>query len=243
MKRMGAEQHGNWRVTAAAALDWWIDAGVDTLVADEPRDWFGRVGAPAPTLPTPAADDRVDPDFPRDLTAFLAWRVGPSAPEAAWPGPRFAPHGPVDAPLVVFTDHPDADDRDGEILTGAAGRLFDAMLRAIGRSRQNTLVVPLCWTRPLGDHLSVEQVDRLGRLAQHHLALLPAKHALLLGQSVSRAFVGADAPARWGRLRTLNPNDRIVSAIGVPHPRLLLQRRHFKAETWHDLQLLAGGFE
>lgn len=228
---------------AAAALDWWVDAGVDTVVGDVPRDWFARPGE-APAAPAaPAITEPQRDELPNALDAFLARRTGPSAPEAGWPEPRFLPLGPVDADLVVITDHPDTDDRDGELLSGRAGKLFDAMLRAIGRGRADVLILPLCWARPLGDHLHAEQLAALGQLARHHLSLLQAKRAILLGQSVSRAIVGADAPARFGHLRALNHRDRIVSAIGVLHPRLLLQRPQFKAETWRDLQSMARDLE
>ena len=42
---MGVYPQHDWTALAASALDWWRDAGVDTLVDDLPRDWFA---APAP---------------------------------------------------------------------------------------------------------------------------------------------------------------------------------------------------
>jgi DNA polymerase len=39
---------GDW---AASALGWWHEAGVDTIVADRPRDWL----APAASRPEAAA--------------------------------------------------------------------------------------------------------------------------------------------------------------------------------------------
>ncbi|MDJ0277090.1 uracil-DNA glycosylase, partial [Sphingomonas sp. 2R-10] len=43
---MGADQHIQWHDAAASALEWWQDAGVDTLVEDELRDWFATPAPP-----------------------------------------------------------------------------------------------------------------------------------------------------------------------------------------------------
>ena len=55
---------------AASALAWWSEAGVDTLVAEEPRDWLKPKAAPAP-----AASPEVSPaaDLPDTLDAFRLW--------------------------------------------------------------------------------------------------------------------------------------------------------------------------
>lgn len=39
---MGADQHLDWMSSAASALDWWQEAGVDVLVEDAPRDWLAE---------------------------------------------------------------------------------------------------------------------------------------------------------------------------------------------------------
>jgi len=46
---VGADQHIDWMSDVMSALDWWREAGVDTLVEDAPRDWLT-----AP-MPAPAA--------------------------------------------------------------------------------------------------------------------------------------------------------------------------------------------
>ena len=52
---MGADQQIDWSAAAASALDWWHDAGVDTLVEDVPRDWFAApVRVPDPAIAAPA---------------------------------------------------------------------------------------------------------------------------------------------------------------------------------------------
>ena len=87
---MGANQTIDWRNTAASALDWWHEAGVDTLVDDTPRDWFAApeplvLPATAPITPvaTPSA-------MPVLLADFLNWRSGGEVPEASWSGVSLA---------------------------------------------------------------------------------------------------------------------------------------------------------
>src|SRR3546814_18137400 len=92
---MGADQNIDWRSAAASTLDWWHEAGVETLVDDTPRAWLrepraaearpaDQIAATAPAQPT-ALPDPID--------AFEAWRIGPGAPEAGWPGSPIATIG------------------------------------------------------------------------------------------------------------------------------------------------------
>ncbi len=91
---MGREPGSDWHQGIASALSWWRDAGVDTLVEDDARDWLAR----APSGPTPApaalavaaAPAEILPDT---LDAFVAWRFGPDAPEAGWMSPLVPPAG------------------------------------------------------------------------------------------------------------------------------------------------------
>src|SRR3546814_5964930 len=79
-----------------------------------------------------------------DLTidAFEAWRIGPGAPEAGWPGSPIATRGNPAADLAIVVDMPERE--DGEtLLSGAAGVLFDRMLAAIGRDRSSVYLAPL----------------------------------------------------------------------------------------------------
>ena len=50
---MGADQNHDWAKIAASALDWWREAGVDTLVEDAPFDWLAPLEAVAPVALAP----------------------------------------------------------------------------------------------------------------------------------------------------------------------------------------------
>ena len=246
---MGVHPQHDWRAVAASAIDWWRDAGVDTLVEDAPRDWFAPpapVAAPARTVPgaTPTSS-RTGTDagaLPTTLDAFLAWRLGADAPEHGWSGISIAASGPADAAVMVLVDCPDREDGPAAtMLSGAPGRLFDRMLAAIGLSRDTVHLAAVCARRPAAGRVDPLVEARLATIALHHIQLLGPKRVLLLGNAASRAILGADASTARGGLRPINHEGREIMAVASFHPRFLIERPAMKAEAWKDLQMLIEG--
>jgi uracil-DNA glycosylase family 4 len=247
-KDMGADQKLDWHAVAASAIDWWIDAGVDVSVDEAPRDWLAATVAPPPVTRRSAAvaEAAPEPILPATLDAFLAWRQSDAAPESDWPGAFLTAQGPADAPLLILVDVPEREDvESGQLLSGAAGRLFDRMLAAIGQSRASVHLVALCAKRPIAGRIAPEIEERLIEIARHHIALAAPKRVLLLGNAPSRALLAADVARARQSLRSVNltGGNRAVTveAIASFHPRFLLERPAQKAEAWRDLQLLIGG--
>lgn len=232
---MGVEHLGQWQAAAISTLDWWREAGVDVLVDESPRDWLAR---PAPTAPAPGPI-AASTALPATLDEFLTWRVGEAAPEAGWRGASIAASGPLDAALMVLVDCPDKDDRDC-LLGGAAGRLFDRMLAAIGLNREVVHLAALCCRRPTAGRMPKEIEAELHRLALHHVGLLAPKRLLLFGDAASRAIAGTEVLRARGTLRTVNHKGGETLTVATFHPRLLLERPAQKADAWRDLQLLMG---
>lgn len=234
MPAMGADQHHDWRRLAESALDWWRDAGVDTLVGDTPHDWR------APAKPVASArrpdEPAAAPALPATLDAFAAWRVGPDAPEARWGGELLAAEGDAASGLMVVVDCPEGDG----LLGGPARVLFERMLAAIGRDRASIYLAALAVARPTGGILPPESEAGLTALLGHHIALAAPKRLLLLGKSVSRALIGMDSVRARGSLRTVNLERTSVEAVASWHPRFLLDRPSLKGDAWKDLQLLIG---
>ena len=252
---MGADLDISWQTAAASAIDWWREAGVDALVDEAPRDWLAAV-EPAKTAPRAAAALAAVAEIiplPDTLAAFEAWRIGPDAPEAGWPGRPIAAQGSAASDIMVMIDLPEREDADsGILMSGAAGRLFDRMLAAIGLDRASIYLVPVCATRPVAGRVSPEIEDRLNEVARHHVLLARPKRLLLLGNAPSRALLGADATRARGSLHVVNlngvkqsvmGNDVATQAVASFHPRFLLERPAAKAEAWKDLQMLIGSLE
>ncbi|MBI0474794.1 uracil-DNA glycosylase [Sphingomonas sp. MA1305] len=248
---MGADQHLDWISAAAATLDWWQEAGVDVLVDEAPRDWLHAPMPEAPALPRPApagsapvAAPAPPPaaTMPDALDAFLAWRLGEAVPEARWHGISVASSGPADAALMVLVDCPDKDDGDaGTLLSGAAGRLFDRMLAAIGQSRDTVHLAAVCARRPTAGRMPRDVEDELATIARHHIALVGPKRLLLLGNAASRAILSAEMPGSRGSLHPFNHTRGTTEVVASFHPRFLIEKPVAKAEAWKDLQLLIGG--
>lgn len=243
---MGADQI-QWHDHIASAVEWWRDAGIDALVDEAPRDWFAAPAAqPAPkkgVANQPAAP--VVAALPATLDAFLAWRTGPDAPEAGWNGgAALSAQGSPSADLMILIDTPEREDV-ARLLDGAAGRLFDRMLAAIGRTRDDIYLASLCCVRPLAGRVAPEAEERLAEIARHYVALVAPKRLLILGNATSRALLAADATRARGSLHQINHSPAIKAAMTVAvasfHPRLLLERPAQKAEAWRDLHLLIGG--
>lgn len=240
---MGADAHLDWRAAAASTLAWWHEAGVDTLVDEAPRDWLAAATPPSAPLVSAAVSDVP----PTAIGDYLGWRYGEAAPEAGWPGDWIAASGPHQAALMVLVDCPDRDDQDA-VLTGAAGRLFERMLAAIGLTREAVHVAALCAKRPVAGRLPAEAGERLAELALHHVELIAPQRLLVMGNAASRAILATDVAVARGRLHPLNHKDGTSLTVNTQvvasyHPRFLLEKPAAKAGAWADLQMLGRNWE
>lgn len=239
---MGADQHLDWMTSAASALDWWQEAGVDTLVEETPRDWLTQpIVAPViARAPAPAAVD-LAPAMPATLADFIAWRGGDAVPEVTWRGLSIAASGPADAAVMVLVDCPDKDDdAAGILMSGETGRLFDRMLGAIGLSRETVHLASVCAKRPVAGRMPREVEAQLSGIAKHHIGLVAPKRLLLMGNAASRAILGAEMPGTRGSLHPFNHTRGTTGVVASFHPRFLIEKPAAKAEAWKDLQLLMG---
>lgn len=248
---MGADQNIDWQIAAASVLEWWRDAGVDSLADEAPRDW---TAVPAPVVretkrhAVAESNALIVAPLPTDLEAFSTWRGGSEAPESGWSGASILATGNPKSDIMIVTDVPDRDDAEsGTLLSGAAGRLFDRMLAAIGRDRSSVYIAPMCTIRPVAGRIAPEIEQRLGELIRHHVAIVEPKRLFVLGNAPSRALIGADVPRARGRLQWVNVEvgqsgkSIAVEAVASFHPRLLLERPAEKARAWKDLQMLIAG--
>lgn len=255
---MGADPNIEWRQAAASAMEWWRDAGVDVLVGDEPFDWLtpepAELVAPlAPASLAPAslttaaraAEAAPSPAvaMPATIAELLTWRTGSAAPEAGWGVPLIPATGPANADIMILIDCPERDSSDS-LLGGAAGRLFDRMLAAIGRSRADVHLASLCAARPAAGRLPRDMESQLAEIARHHVALAAPRRLLVMGDAASRAILSANVMQARGRLHALNhKKDSQGEVVASFHPRMLLERPVLKAEAWKDLQMLMGGLK
>lgn len=163
------------------------------------------------------------------LDQWLATAV--DIPGADWSA-RCLPNGPADASLMILADVPDAEDvAGGALFSGAAGRLLDAMLSAIGRSRHDVRIASIALTRPVAGRIDGTETASLTAIARHHVTLVRPRHLLLLGQQASQLFAVENQP-------DVNQDGTTMVTLALHHPRLLLERPMLKRQAWDVLKTL-----
>lgn len=256
----------NSALLAESYHDWWSLAGVDALVGETPAGWLdvpaandaaakprvSPVAEPEPA-PLPAALQRQSPPveakakgpvvFPDEWTVFQDWlAASPDVPGSQWDARRVLPVGNPGAPLMLLAAWPEIDDqRDGELFTGPAGNLLDAMLRAIGMTRSECYLASLAVTRPPGGRCDEEAAADLDRLLWHHLRLARPERLLLVGSDIARMAAGVQLADARGKLLNINHDGGNMEAVAAAGPAILLARPAQKAAAWDSLKLLNRG--
>ncbi len=232
-----------------SALSWWEEAGVSHLVDEVAVPWLGRVKAAAPATPA-ALSKRAEAQpvaapakLPDTLAALTHWlQTDPNVPEAGPVAQRIVAEGDPSSPLMIMIDMPELGDlQNGLLLNGDVGDLFDRMLAKIGRDRSTVYLTTFAPGRPPGGRLSEEAIALLTPIARHHIGLTAPKRLWLMGQTVSRAIIGADAAPGHGRLREINHQGGIVVSVASFAPRFLLQHPKQRNAAWADMQALIEG--
>ena len=226
---------------AHSLLQWWSDAGVDTLVDESPRDWLRPPPAPAPVAPHPTKPlSEPAESLPDQLDLFRTYLAeNDQLPFAATAAPRICPAGDPGSGLMILTDMPsDADCSAGTILSGEAGILFDAMLAANGRDRGNIYLASLSCLRPPSGSFDAGSAARCATLALHHVGLVAPKAVLLLGDTCAKALLGLSVIQARGRWHALATHSGQIAALASFHPNYLLDQPAAKRHAWHDLQML-----
>jgi DNA polymerase len=250
---------------AESYCDWWSLAGVDALVGETPAGWL-RAPPANDTAPRPkrmeaveeppplpvALQRRETPEapaargpvaFPQEWDAFRQWLAAdPDVPGSQWDARRVLPVGEAGAPLMLLTAWPEIDDqREGALFCGPAGAMLDAMLRAIGLTREQCYTASLAVTRPPGGRCDAGDAADLERLLWHHLTLARPQRLLLIGGEVVRMAAGRALADARGQLLDLNRDQSKVETVAIAHPAMLLTRPAHKAAAWDSLKLISRG--
>jgi DNA polymerase len=199
------------REAALAALQWYIDNGVDEVMGDSPLSRYGLGFAPAPqkqpvsnsasassitsvTAPMGASEGRQQAlalaksaASLEELRAAIAAFDGITIKKTAMN--MVFGHGNPKARVLVIGDVPAADDdKSGLPLQGAAGHLFDKMLASIGLDRQeqdspsSVYVTNILNWRPPGNRApSQAELDMSLPFIERHIQLIAPDFIVTLG--------------------------------------------------------------
>lgn len=216
----------------ASALSWWQEAGVDTLVAEEPRDWLKPKAPPAAPAATPDAAP-VEAELPETLDAFRAWLAAAPLPFPTI-GARLDPAGNPAGGLLIMTDMPAPG---GTWFDGEADPLFDRMMARIGRARDSLYLAALSPARAPSkpDPAALRQ---LATYARHHIGLVAPRAVLLFGDLCATTLLGASVANTRGRWHAIDTQAGPIKALATIRPETLVGARQLRHVVMEDLEML-----
>ncbi len=231
--------------TELAVLQWYLDAGVDEVIAD--RAW-DRTAAPAslagssappapnpgPTATTPSLLPMPAPQAPAALAAELAAidnLAGLRARLDTFDGCALKATamntvygvGPADADLMIIGEAPgEEEDRKGEPFVGPSGQLLGRMLAAIGLAREQVYITNTIYWRPPGNRTPTPQeVLACYPFMLRQIALIRPKVLMLVGGAAAKTVLQRTEGIMRLRGRWFDVNAEVVAGeAGSPIPAM-----------------------
>ena len=154
--------------------------------------------------------------------------------------------GNAHADWLVIGEAPGAEeDRQGEPFVGAAGKLLDAMLQAIGLARtQNVFIANMLKCRPPGNRdPKPEELSACLPYLVRQITYIRPKLILAVGRIAAQSLLATDvALARLrGRVHEFGPFG--TPLIVTYHPAYLLRSPGEKRKAWEDLKFARDYFK
>jgi uracil-DNA glycosylase family 4 len=150
------------------------------------------------------------------------------------------------ADWLVIGEAPGAEeDRQGEPFVGAAGKLLDAMLQAIGLSRaQNVFVANMLKCRPPGNRdPKPEEVSSCMPYLLRQIAAIKPKLILAVGRISAQNLLATAVPLGRLRGRVHQFGPMATPLIVTYHPAYLLRSPGEKRKAWDDLKFARDYFK
>ena len=237
---MGGDDDRIGTAEAASTLAWWLQSGVDTPIAEAPRNWLKPKAAQVQRPPQQpvSAGPVADPveDMPDSLPLFRDWlQQSPALPLGQGGGRRVLPHGFEAAPVMLIAEMPSGEDSaEGRPIAGQAWELMERMLAAIGIDAGQAYSATLSCFHSPGPRMSPQELEQCAGIARRHVAAAKPQRILLLGDGPALALLGKRLVQARGHVHKIEG----VRAVATFHPRQLLNRPSDKALAWKDLLLL-----
>jgi DNA polymerase len=223
---------------ARSALAWWLDAGVDVAVQEEPRDWLKPAAArPKPNVPSePAPAPNIAQPTHETLTELQDWLASTTQiPLASTTARRIMPQGPENAAIMLLSDAPTLEDfAAGQPIGGEAWELAKRMLAAIKIPVEQAYSASLSCFHVPGSRMSPGDREACAELARQHIRLAKPKRLLLFGDGPAQALTGKPLPLARGHVHKIEG----VRTVVTFHPRQLINQPSNKSLAWKDLLLL-----
>ena len=152
-------------------------------------------------------------------------------------------HGATPTRWLVVGEAPgEQEDRQGHPFVGRSGQLLDAMLAAVGMSRDtDVFITNVIKCRPPGNrNPKPEEIASCSPYLMRQIALLKPERILVLGRFAAQTLLGTDATigSLRGRVHALKTDEGgEIPVIVSYHPAYLLRSPSEKARAWQDLKL------
>ena len=154
--------------------------------------------------------------------------------------------GAQDADCMIIGEAPGADeDARGEPFVGRAGRLLNAMLRAMGMTREAVYIANIVKCRPPKNRdPKPEEMVSCAPYLRRQIAVVRPRVILAVGRIAAQHLAGSTSPI--GRMRGQsyyyeNSDEGIrIPVVVTYHPAYLLRSPQAKAKAWDDLCLVKG---
>ena len=247
-------------------LEWYVEAGVDEVMADGPTDHFQPPAIPQELKPQPAkpmnqATPITQGNFTPPSEAIakaqaIAERVTSleelKAEVEAFDGcllKRTANNtvfadGHPDAEVMVIGEAPgEQEDLRGIPFCGKSGQLLDNVLKSIGLTRDKNLYISntIFWRPPGNRTPSVEEVAICAPLVKKHIALKKPKLLVLAGGVAGSVLdVKMSVSKMRGKFHDYSNEylDAPTKAVVIYHPSYLLRQPGQKAQAWKDMLMV-----
>ena len=147
--------------------------------------------------------------------------------------------GNPDARVMVVGEAPGAnEDRTGLPFVGAAGKLLDLLLAAIGLSREESVYIcNVIKCRPPGNrNPQPDEIAACAPFLRQQIALVRPEVILAVGAFAGQLLSNDDRPL--GKLRGEVYAYEEIPLVVTYHPAALLRNSGWTRATWDDLQLL-----
>lgn len=147
--------------------------------------------------------------------------------------------GNPQAEWMVIGEAPGAEeDRRGEPFVGRAGALLDAMLRAIGLSREtNVYIANILKSRPPRNRdPRPEEIEACLPYLYRQIELVRPRVLLAVGRVAAQNLLASDAPLGRLRGREHRFGQRNLPLVVTYHPAYLLRAPADKRKAWEDLK-------
>lgn len=153
--------------------------------------------------------------------------------------------GDPHADWLIIGEAPGAEeDRRGEPFVGRAGRLLNAMLRAIGLSREQVYITNILKCRPPGNRdPRPEEVALCSSYLAAQVNMIAPRIILALGRIAAQNLLGLSTPIGKMRGQRYTYGESAIPVVVTYHPAYLLRSPQEKRKTWQDLLLAKRTYE